>query len=272
MIDKRPRGVLLGLLVVAGMLFAVPLARNELAHVITLPDALYVGFGFTGAALGLVGLIGIALLLAPFAVVAARGGPSTWFECRPVSHSNVKAVHALLKGVFADETPSISRMLEWQRRNRGTLTALYEKQLERDVATKTLVGVFKILPLTADGEKLVAKEQRTGTTLSPRDIATDAEQTTAFYIGDVLAVTSRAKGEVLRQLKQVLGPEHTRGMPVYTRPLSRDGARLVRTYGFLPVAQAVTAGEAGRIHKLSGSPNIGREEPHMTQTSQSMTK
>jgi len=185
---------------------------------------------------------------------AAQAGPSTWLECRPVSHSNVQAVHAFLKDAFGDETPTTSRMLEWQRRSRGAMTALYTKQLERGVGTKTLVGVFKILRLTADGEKLVAREQRTGTTLSPRDIATDAEQTTAFYLGDILAVTSRAKGEVLRQLNQVLGREHARGMPVYTRPLTRDGARLVRTYGFVPVAQGVIAGDAGRIHKLSGPP------------------
>lgn len=172
-------------------------------------------------------------------------------QCRPVSRSNVRAVHALLKDAFGDETPSISRMLAWQRRNRGVLTALYTKQLERGIRTETLVGVFKILPLTVDGEKLVAREQRTGTTLSARHIATDADETTAFYIGDILAVTSRAKAEVLRQLNRVLRPELNRGMPVYTRPLTRDGARLVHTYGFMPVAQAATAGDAGRIHKLS---------------------
>jgi hypothetical protein len=150
-------------------------------------------------------------------------------------------------------------MLGWQRHNRGVLTALYTRQLERGVVTKTLVGVFKILPLTADGERLVALEQRTGTTLSARHIAPDAEQTAAFYIGDILAATSRAKGEVLRQLNRILRPELDRGMPVYTRPLTRDGARLVRTYRFMPVAQSATAGDAGRIHKLSQASDIGRD-------------
>lgn len=175
---------------------------------------------------------------------------AAWCESRPVSKRDVQPVVELMRRFFGEETPSPSRMLEWQRRNKTVLTAVYMKKLKRGKIDKELVGVFKILPLTEQAVDLLESEQKTGATLKAQDIAGEGDKAAALYIGDVVASTRDGKAEVLRQLKQRVEPQIDLGVPVYTRPLTADGARLVQKYNFVPVMKEIPSGAAGRIHKL----------------------
>ena len=247
--------VLLGVLAIAAVLLAIPLVRSDIGRLIHLPEPLYLIFAVVGAVLAAVGLLGITVLLLGLAL----GRPSTWCESRPVSRRDVQRVFELMRRFFGDETPSITRMLEWQRRNKTVLTAVYIKTLRGGRTRPKLVGVYKILPLTPQAVELLESERKTGATLSARDIATESDQLAGFYIGDVVASTREGKAEVIRQLKQRVRGQLRPGVSVYTRPLTSDGARLVRKYNFIPIMDGLAPGSMGRIHKLI-APRVPRAD------------
>jgi DNA-binding winged helix-turn-helix (wHTH) protein len=174
----------------------------------------------------------------------------SWLECQPVSRSNVRSVYEFMRKYFGDESPRQNRILEWQQINRHILTAVYDKRLSRGEPRRELVGVFKILPLKEVAIELLESEEITGATIGSDVIAAEGEPVKALYIGDVVACTQQGKAEVLRQLKNLITRRFGTGIPVYTRPLTSHGARLVRKYGFLPVVENVVPGSVGRIHKF----------------------
>lgn len=238
--------VVLGTLAVAAVLLALPLVRPDLDKLLHVPDSIYIVLAVAGSALAVIGLVGVVALL----VALAAGRPSVWCESQPVSKRNVESVFELMRQFFGDETPSTSRMLEWQRRNKTVLTAVYVKKLKRGQIDTKLVGVFKILPLTSEAVELLESEQKTGATLAAHHIVKEGEEVAALYIGDVVASTQRGKAEVIMQLRRRVEGQIKAGISVYTRPLTEDGARLVRKYNFRPVIEELPTGSAGRIHKL----------------------
>jgi len=237
----------LGLLAVAGTLLAIALARTDLETLIHVPRALVVGLTVTGIAVGTAGLLGIAALT--LRRITKRD--AVWCEFRAVSRANVREVHELMMHTFGEESPTTTRILEWQRRNSTVMTAVYIKRLASGNVTRSLVGVFKIVPLKAEGVALVEQERLPGGAIPAALVTGQGDAPAGFYIGDVLAVTVRAKGELLRQMLTALRKAATGGTPIYTRPLTADGARLVHKYGFVPVADSVPAGSLGRIHRFA---------------------
>jgi hypothetical protein len=229
------------------VLLAIPLVRPDMDKVFHAPEVLYLGFAIVGSALAAIALIGIAVLL--LAHVFAR--PSTWCEFRPVARRDVRQVFELMQEFFGEETPSCSRILEWQRRNNAVLTAVYCKKLKHGRTKQELIGVFKVFPLTKQTVELLETEQVSGATLGASNIAAEGDEVAALYIGDVVASTRQGRAEVVRQLKYCIMRQLKPGISVYTRPLTSDGARLVRKYNFLPVMKDVPPGSVGRIHKLN---------------------
>jgi hypothetical protein len=236
----------LGLLAIAGVLLGIPLARTEINHLFVLPELLYVVLAIAGAAVGSIALVGLAALL----IDLVAGRQRTWCECRPVSRRNVHEVFELMHRFFGDETPSVTRMLQWQRQNKLVLTAVYIKGLSGGRRRSKLVGVFKIVPLTATAVEALTSERKTGATLQPADIVAEMDEPAGLYIGDVVATTTKAKGEVVRQLKHSVKKKLRPGISVYTRPLTSHGTRLVRKYKFAPVMNDISPGSTGRIHVL----------------------
>ena len=238
--------ILLWLLAIAGVLLALPLARHEISTLIALPEFLYVALAIAGAVFAAIALVGIAALLADLALGRRR----TWCECRPVSRRNVQRVFELMQRFFGSETPTVTRMMSWQRRNRTVLTAVYLKRITDRRKTGTLVGVYKVVPLTAQAVALLRAERKTGNTLKVGDIAAETDKPAGLYIGDVVAITAKAKGEVITQLKQSVKNQLRPGIFIYTRPLTSAGTRLVRKYDFAPVIDGITPGSTGRMHML----------------------
>jgi hypothetical protein len=242
--------VCLGILAVAGVLLAVPLARGDLDRVVVLPNWLFLLLALLGTTLAVIGLVALVVLI----LTRLLAKDSTWCEFRPVSRSNAKEVRELMSDAFGDESPTAKRMLDWQRRNGAVMTAVYIKKLVRGKTSRKLVGVFKIVPVKQEAIPFLEREEISGATFPPEFVAGPDEAAAGLYIGDVLAVTSRAKGDLLRQLISALKRQGHTGIPLYTRPLTDHGARLVKKYDFRPVAADLVVGSIGRIHKLAASP------------------
>src|SRR3982751_2260504 len=215
-------GISLGIVAVAGLLLAVVATRADINRLIAVPDPVYLTLTIAGGVLGAAALLGLTILVAGSVV----GRPKTWCECRAVSRRNVQPVFELMRHFFGDETPSITRMLQWQRQNKTVLTAVYLTQLTGGRKRARLVGVYKVIPLTAEAVAQVAAERKTGAMIQVRDIAKENETPAGLYIGDVAALTIKAKGEVLRQLRKSIQSQVRPGVSVYTRPLTTHGARL----------------------------------------------
>jgi hypothetical protein len=174
MLDKlRTSGwdIHLRILAIAAVLLGIPVARPEIDHLVILPKFIYVIVAIAGAALGAISLVGIfGLFIGPI-----LSGRRTWCECKPVSRRNIHAVFDLMQHFFGDETPRVTRMLQWQRQNKTVLTAVYLEQLTGGRKHSTLVGVYKIIPLTAEAVEALECERKTGATIKPDDIAAEGE-------------------------------------------------------------------------------------------------
>jgi len=236
----------LELLAVATLLLGIPLARSHIDRVVVFPESLYVIVTIVGTLVGILALVGLVAFLIDLAIGRSR----TWCECRPVSSRNIHEVFELMHDFFEDETPSKNRMRQWQRKNKNVLTAVYLQGLTGGRKRSTLVGVYKIVPLTRSAVAALASERKTGATIETDDITAENEQPAGLYIGDVVAVTGKAKGEVIRQLKNTVAKLLRPGLSIYTRPLTRDGVRLVRKYQFITVSDGIAPGSTGRIHML----------------------
>lgn len=244
--NKLRWDVLLGMVAVAAIVIAIPVAKHDMDQLVVFPEWVYFGLSIAGAVLGLVALIGMATLL----LSAMFSRPSCWCEFRPVSKRDSRKVFELMQEHFGEETPSCTRMMDWQRRNKNVLTAVYCKTLKAGRTKEELVGVFKVFPLTPQTVELLESEKISGSTISANHIAPEGDPVAGLYIGDVVASTRQGRAEVIRQLKHSITVQSNPGIPIYTRPLTTDGGRLVQKYKFVPVMNDVRSGSVGRIHRL----------------------
>jgi len=204
---------------------------------------------FVGVAVSAAAFLILCVVLTCLLILTARG--TSWCFTRQVSRSQLKLVHDYLAKWFGSEIPPVRRMGDWHRRNNTIFQAIYRKRLSWGKTSMDLVGVFKVLPLTAEATLLLEQERVTGTTFLKEHIARKGETPASLYVGDVAGDTSQAKAEILRSLQRLVGDHIDAGIPIYTRPLTKHGARLVRKYDFSPINTDISCGAAGRIHKLS---------------------
>lgn len=104
-----------------------------------------------------------------------------------------------------------------------------------DGNTTTVVGYFCLLPLTIKGESQVADKDLFA---SPRDLSMFKKKMTkgsSIYIGSLAAGSSKAKAATLQLAKTTLVDLEIN--KAYTRPITRDGVRLVKRNGFVPVSE-----------------------------------
>jgi hypothetical protein len=249
-ISKRWWEVLLGILTVGGVLISMSLVRQDVEKLLHLSERCYIASLVVGLAMVSVALVGIVALMV-LRLLSRMTRPYTWCECVLPSQRDLQAVHDFMTRWFGNETPSITRMRDWHRRNKTVFTAIYMKELAHGAVAKTLVGVFKVLPLAQDAVALIESEQVTGANLTAEHLVKFGERAAGLYIGDVAAMNRRAKGEVVRRLRLIVQQYAANKVPIYTRPLTSDGVRLVRKYLFVPVLRGIASGTPGRIHKLS---------------------
>jgi len=88
--------------------------------------------------------------------------------------------------------------------------------------------------LTKAAASLVAADNLKGTDLRAGHIAKSFGQPAAVYIGGLVADGIFAKAELLARVGERLNHFQEKGIPVYTRPVTDDGFRVVQKYDFQP--------------------------------------
>ena len=153
---------------------------------------------------------------------------------------------------FLGQVPTLKQVKELHNINPNAIWVVErvkENASSRITSTKTL-GFFTILPLTEKAVRLVDDERLDALHFTAEHIATPKHKQAAFYIGSIAAKGFRAKAEILGYVRGRVEEESKDGSGiVFTRPISKDGLRLAKKYGFQPVGDNVGANELGRIYK-----------------------
>lgn len=216
-----------------------------------------------GVATSMIAAVLIKLLAAPArkaqALIQNRSdvviGPSI-HEIRPADESDLLKLRTLYRDYFHGEAPSLDAMRAWLSRYQRALWLVKDRGRSRS-ETPPLVGSFKILPLTKRGVEALDREEVFGSTLAERHIAARGRGVVAYYVGDVVGIDLGARAAITSRLHEILAGELAQ-FPVYARPLTRDGRRVMRAAGF----RCVSDGSEPEIPKMCRlEPRLSAPDP-----------
>jgi hypothetical protein len=151
----------------------------------------------------------------------------------------------MVPGGFA----AFEKWLERYDRNPQIFYAITASVTRPPAADNRIVGAFAVTPLGEEARALLDAERLKGIDLKVEQITPPGEKPAAMYISGIVASGFSARGVTLEFLVSVMRREAARGNRLfYTRPMSRDGLRVVRDYGFEPIDPAA-AGKPDRIYR-----------------------
>jgi hypothetical protein len=151
--------------------------------------------------------------------------------------TDLSAVRELAVRCFGQKVSSMSKMVEWHKRNPNVFTTVTSQTHRAKTTLTELTGYFCTVPLS-DGATMDLMAERKG--INDVDAGEVCSSTTApagVYIGAIvvdnpqcrraalLALHSRVKN-IARNRKETL---------IMTRPVTKDGLRLVKALGLRPV-------------------------------------
>ena len=231
----------LGAFTVAGALLAIVALRSEMQATAGLPPWVWSGILAAGLAIAAVAVVAFVLLL------FAR--PAKWIgqqftvaigdavhEFVPAKERDLPELQSFYSRFFGADVPELALMMQWQSRSKAIFWLVYEVRRQAAVESRKLVGSFKIVPVTKSGVQELDAETVSGSTFRPSHVAARRRDVAAYYVGDVAATDRAARAAVVAYLRSVLGADEFAGYALYARPLTPDGQRLMRTLGFVRVA------------------------------------
>ncbi len=251
----------LPLISIGGFLLAVVGRKTEVQSLlgIGVPDGL-VPLGLIVGIIGLFIIVTIAFLPVQSAAAAAvqlsihlTKSRKALFECSLARRVELPKIHKFSVQHFGLDTASLSRLQSWYDKNDQLFRAVYE--LRDDNGEPTMIGCFRIVPLSSKAAKRVEHGAITGgDSITADDIAAPSKKPSAVYIGGLASVaSSTAKGVVLAYLKELVEKERTRGVTaIYARGVTRRGMQLIKRNGFVPVNAQKTG--LGHMYRLPAGP------------------
>jgi hypothetical protein len=247
---------------IGAAILGIALAKDPISKIITLPEKAY----------SLMLIAGVVLILSGLAVllVSAVGSPAksvidkilfrrinSKYICVHATQADLPQLHDLYTEFFGADVPSVSLMRSWMQQHRKTFAMVYRVN-DSSIKKKeqVLVGSYKVLLITEEAVRELERGQLSGSTFMPKHIASRQKDAAAYYVGDVVATTQFARGVLLGYLNAACEQAIRKGFPIYARPLTSAGRRVMTGYGFVLAADGKTMPEIGRLCKLV----TGREE------------
>ena len=221
--------------------------------------------GLALCAVGLLLCAGIllCLLLSAFVVPAKMAGASVArhfgshdYDCRVAKKRDIDWLHQ-----FGEQqlrvTADINMLRDWHSVNYEIFWVIINKRARGD-RFKKLAGYFAIIPLNKLGTDLVEAEKLDGGSFTRDHIIAHKrgrirKTPTSIYIGGVAARRGlRLRQFTLDSLKAHIGKENSNGVKTFfTRPVTKDGLRLVKRHQFVPVNKFVKGFVKEHIYKFS---------------------
>lgn len=224
---------LTALVTAASALLALLGVRSQLDRHFNIPELMYtlsliVSIVFLATAV-------IVLLASP---VVRRFASETQYLCLPVVDPEVTEIHALARSSLGDSIVSIERLLAWHRKNPQILHAIVRVTRRPLIRSTEIVGFFCILPLTKKATRLLSSNSLRGSDLLPDHITSQVHKCASYYIAGVAAEDKGAKRFTLLSLVSfITAVVAAHPAKIYTRPITADGLRVARHFGFAPVVR-----------------------------------
>ncbi len=240
---------------VGGALFGLAAAKEQIQKIVALSDMAY--RSMLVISIGLIALGAMAfclsLLISPAQLLLDEGFRQALdrYECVFARVGDLDELYTLYTEFFGADVPSKDLMRSWLSRYRKAFAMIYRlEEVSIRKTVRSLVGSFKVLPITAEAVHQLDRGRLSGATFSLEHIASKLDLAAAYYIGDVVATTKSARGVVLAYLNVACEGALRKSLAIYARPLSRDGKRVMTRNGFVQAGGGCIPPEIGRICRL----------------------
>jgi hypothetical protein len=171
------------------------------------------------------------------------------YELIPVENkSDLEKLHTFCEEIVGPHFASLEQWRDRYEKNPDTFFKILKIKRTKFEIKEELTGMFTIIPVNEIARTLLEQDQLNATTFTTEHIVSSGEEIAAVYISGVVGSTQRAKGYVISHLLNRLRQIHKKGINlIYTRPMTIDGLRLAKYYGFNPVKADLS--QAEHIHK-----------------------
>jgi hypothetical protein len=165
------------------------------------------------------------------------------YVCTKVGQKQLEALHAFCEGILG-AVANIQLVREWHDKNPNVLYWVNAQMSQPYQQQSSIVGVFSVFPITDEAAQLFSQNKLRGSALTANYVVAPGEDPAAIYIGAVAARGPRAKQQTLIALMgYVTALTAKKASIVYTCPVTNDGLRVAKQYGFHCVLQDAPADE-----------------------------
>lgn len=149
---------------------------------------------------------------------------------------DVASIRNLAVNFFGEEVTPESVLVQFARAG-GIFRVVKRVILKDDERRERFSGYFCVIPLSITAATSVKVKTLRGGNLTIDHVPDTIDETAALYIGAIAAKDGSSRAVVLESLRQHIHYlSHKGGVrEVLTRPLTEDGLRLVKKYGFQPL-------------------------------------
>jgi hypothetical protein len=259
----KKRAVEVGILLLTiggGGLIAITSVRQDLESVLPfLPDLFYRSCLILGFVLCIMGLLLIVLPVETIQEIFQRIKDflkigERPYESKPAKRQDLKLIHAYASqelGTVSD----LQKMEQWFKINHQIFWIVIDSAVS-GTREQQMVGYYAVMPLNQVATELLEAEQLDGTSFTAEHIiqyrrGRIRKVPTSIYIGGIAAKNKmRIRQFIMGSLIAHLNQEIANGVKVvYSRPVTKDGLRLIKKYNFKPVNRFVDNYEMKHIYK-----------------------
>lgn len=170
-----------------------------------------------------------------FYPVSILDGISPDFQCHTAKQSDLPLIHKMAQEHFGDLVTPISTMKRWHDQNNELFSILYRIKTSGFKQIREMVGYYCVIPLTDAATAALLSGELRAIQLQPQHISAPGRACRAVFIGAIVGMTNKAKGNILSILHRDLTSRYAKySQEFITRPVTTDGLRIVQKYGFLP--------------------------------------
>lgn len=241
-----------------GILLGLVQVKDEINRVEPLPDSAFTTALLAGLVLIAVGLVAVIVdhmrfmerirantewLMQRMAAIMARGD----FDCTPAkSDKDLQSIYKFADRELGGGISPLELMRAWHAKNPEVMWMLMSQRAFGNGTYTQLVGCFSIMPISRPAARLVKQAKLFGNALQANHILKpNAKLVSGIYIGGVAAVGKRARAFILGYMMKEVLRYASLGIPVYARPVTTEGLKMLERFFFVPVKP----GERG-LHKI----------------------
>lgn len=180
-----------------------------------------------------------------------------WFErdivdkFRAARRDEIQDLIPFYERVVGTERPSLNELKELFNANNQVFRFLEKITKQGSKKKQSIIGFCTILPVTPEAELLLANEELHGLKMTKAHILAPNKAAKAIYIGSIGGDRAAAKAAVLNYVLGLIDDCASKGVKhVYTRPITKDGLRVAKKYGFAPVGRDVGPEDLKRLYVL----------------------